>query len=178
MSEVLITQPGANEPTVGEHVELLAADASILADYVRWIRKRDYEQKLYCPKCWDEKTPPTDIQVCANGELGIICPHRLTIFHGRVPLSNIAQSADDQKPTSLVLAHLADSTPATVLARWEAELLRSYKAVLTKHRYLEALWCGKCFSAGYHNGVKVVVTDAAIDLRCRCRHLLYRRSTD
>ncbi len=178
MSEAIIKLEGHDEASVGAYVELLPSDAAILGEYYRWLRKRNYQQKMHCLDCWNEratkKPDPIEISFAEGGELGLVCRHRMTMFHGRVPLSAISHGADDARPSGLILAHLADAIPAVKLAPWESELLWAYKAFLKAHRYIEGLHCGKCFQKGYPDGVTAAVTETSIDIRCRCRHLLYR----
>ena len=181
VSEAVIKLAGESEASVGIYVELLPSEAAILGEYFRWLRKRDYQQRMHCLTCWEERTTkkpdPIEISFAEGGELGLVCRHRMTMFHGRVPLSAISHGADDARPSGLIIAHLGDAIPTVKLASWEVELLLAYKGFLKTHRYVEGLHCGKCFQSGNDDGVAAVVTEQGIDIRCRCRHLVSRGLT-
>lgn len=56
----------------------------------------------------------------------------------------------------------------------EAGLLRRYKQFLARHNMAEKLWCNRCAELGRDEGVKAVVTDSFIEVRCRCTNRTYR----
>ena len=173
-----VTLPG-QEPVAVQHRTLTGQEATLLADYKRWLHARKLTQELFCPVCRETRTAPIEIAYAEGGEIGLICPHRLTVSAGPPTASLRPVDISNVKQLVVTLGPRSPLDDATVrLSFGEAALLRAYGSFLRLHGWLEALRCQNCDDVGYRNGCKAVVTDSAIDIQCRHRHLLYRGSTD
>lgn len=66
------------------------------------------------------------------------------------------------------------SKPTHLLTSEEAALLRRYKKFLQARGLREAIFCNSCFSGNLSDGTRFNVTDAQIQVNCRCRQLFYQ----
>lgn len=61
--------------------------------------------------------------------------------------------------------------PTTTLLPTEVQLLRDYRAFLTKYRLREAVFCDACFEGDLSDGTRFAVTPTLVHVECRCKIL-------